>query len=361
MTTPEENPVRQQTPQETRAWLQSLQKFLYEKILPLAEPNGENRKKLVSAKAMQIWMKAFTHKSYNPNIGHNYEELEKLGDAVMKMNYIKFIMKTYPNITNSQISELVIYYLSKEEQSPISKKLELETWVRTSVLTTSHISEDVLEALFGALDLVGDQELSFGSGNILAFNLVVNLYSKIPINPIVFKGHPKSQVVQIFTKLNWGSVIEIWEANPDTFSGTMTLQLPCRAIQDLQERGINISPTLAVVEGHSKESIKRRTYLAALDYLASKGITQEWANSEKERGIRNNPDLAPLYPAAEERLHREGYVDMTFKLPQVSGQGCYAQLIGILPDERTKVLATATEATIRQAKIKVLENYATGK
>lgn len=360
MTTPEETPVKQQTPQETRAWLQSLQKFLYEKILPLAEPNEANRVKLVSAKAMKIWSVAFTHKSYNPNIGYNYEELEKLGDAVMKMNYIKFLIKTHPNITNSQISELVIYYLSKEEQSPIAKELGLDTWVRTSVLTTSHIAEDVLESLFGGLDMVGDQELSFGSGNILAFNLVVNLYKKIPINPNVFKGHPKSQIGQIFNKLHWGSIIEIWEKNPDTFSGTMTLQLPNLAIQDLRERKINISPTLAVVEGFSKESIKRRTYLLALDYLTSHGITQEWANTEKERGFRNDPDLAPFYPAAEARLKREGLVDMYFKLPQVSGQGCYAQLMGTLPDGTTRILSKATEPSIRQAKIKVLENYARG-
>jgi len=350
-----------QTAEQNRQWQSGLRQFLYSQILLRLEPNKENRIKLVDSQAMSVWSIAFTHKSYNPNVGHNYEELEKLGDSVMKNGYIKFLILTYKGITNSQISELVNHYLSKDEQGILSKKLGLDKWVRRSVNITLDISEDILESFFGALDLIADRALTFGAGYLLSFNMILSLYKDIVINKNIFKGHPKSQVKQIFDKMQWGEVREEWQKNEDGFSGTLTLLFTKFALTDLQERGLNIrSPVIATEEGPSLKNVKRRIYLKALDYLASLGITEEWANIQKEQKIYEDPELAPYYPGAQARLTSEGYIDMYFKLPQIGGGGCFAQLIGVKADGSTKVIASVSDCTIRGAKVAVLQQYANG-
>jgi dsRNA-specific ribonuclease len=67
--------------------------------------------KLVSNKNLTTWIKAFTHLSWDPNYGHNYEELELLGDAIVKPIFIEYCMSKYEGVDRSQLSELVIMYL----------------------------------------------------------------------------------------------------------------------------------------------------------------------------------------------------------------------------------------------------------
>ncbi|GAG79839.1 unnamed protein product, partial [marine sediment metagenome] len=79
-------------------WYNGLRDFLRE-TLKMIIPSGPHIEKMVSDEGMAVWVNCFTHESYNPNIGMNYEELEMVGDHAMEYNFIMYMYLTIPNIT----------------------------------------------------------------------------------------------------------------------------------------------------------------------------------------------------------------------------------------------------------------------
>jgi dsRNA-specific ribonuclease len=355
------------TPEEIKTWLGGLQKYLYFSILPLADPNPQSRRRLVETGPMLIWMKAFTHKSVNPNIGQNYEELEKLGDAVMKEIYTSYLMRTYKNITAKELTLFTNYYVAKEAQGPISNSYGLDKWVRSSVVRTKSVSEDILESLFGALKLIGEQYIGIGESYVVCRNLMLNIYKNIQIDWNIIKGDAKSQVKNLFDKMKWiskGEIkeIETWSPNEDGFSGVMTLVFPDKALRDLSGYGLQIpSNILAIAEGDTKGKASKAAYQEALRRLTSLGITSEWVAEQQSENIFTNPNLSPYYPNSLARLKREGYVDMYFKTPQVSTAGYYIQLIGVRPDGSEVILEQVNESSISSGRKEALKLYSEGK
>lgn len=347
-----------QTREETLKWLQGLQKYLYQTLLPLAEPDAQLRKQLVEQKSMNIWNIAFTHESYDPNIGKNYEELEKLGDGVMKMLFIKYLMKRFPNIDKGQISELSHRYLSKPEQAPIALKLGLTAWIRTPLEKDIHMFEDILEVVFGALLTVGDESYTIGAGYILCYNLLVNIYNTIDIDLSLAKGHVKTQVNQTFEKLKLDLPLEIWTPEQSSYGGTMTLQLNDKTLNELLDLGINIkSNIISSVQGTTKKIASDNAYLNALKNLNNLGITSEWIDIQKGNAEFKNPELQVYYPSALSRLRKDGFVDMYYSKPKISNKGSYIQLIGIRPNETKQILITVLGQNALNAKILALQNY----
>lgn len=346
-------------------WFQGLQRFLYDKILPLAEPDASLRLKLVEQPAMLIWMKSFTHESFNPNVGENYEDLEKLGDAIMKAIFTRYLMLRFEQIkiNPAQLSELSNYYLSKPQQASIAVKLGLDQWVRTPIDKNTHIFEDLLEALFGSLLTIGDMVFKVGSGYVLCFNLLVNIYNDIDIDlSTVTKGHPKTQVKQLFDSLGWGTtkkrVIEDWKKSEDGTGGIMTLRFPRNALIDLRNRQMILpSDVIASAEGSTKKVASDAAYVAALNRLTSMGITQEWVKQQRLNEFTKS-DLAPYYPDALARLRSEGFISMYFRSPRIGTKGCYVQLIGEYPNHQLAVLVTVAECTEAVGKREALRRYA---
>lgn len=342
------------------SWLTGLQYFLYEQILPLAEPDPIKRVNMVDQNSMNVWEIAFTHESFNPNVGRNYEELERLGDAVMKNVFIRYLMTRFPNIARDTISELVNYYMSKAALSPIAVKLGLNNWIRSAFDSSTHEFEDLFESLFGALSIVGDQVFQRGAGYTLSYNLLENIYNDIDIDLSVAKGHPKTQVKQIFEKMGWGTVLENWRENVQGISGLMTLEFTPQALRDLTQRGIPLPAVISSSEGSTKKVAGDNAYSQALTYLQSRGITQEWADAQRGRREFNNPELSPYYPNAISRLRSEGFSDMYFKTPKIRTGGCNVQLIGVRPDRSLEVLASITECSPLSGKREALRLYASG-
>jgi len=347
--------------EDKNEWRENLKNFLKNELLVKILPNEELREKMVSDDAMKIWEFVFTHETYNPNLGENYEEYEKLGDAVMAHNFIKYLMKRFPKIDKKEISEMKNFYLSKPEQARVSLSLGLQKYVRSGIKSTTHVFEDLLEALFGGLEEIGDKVFKFGAGNGLAFNLITYIFKNQKLDVAkVAKGNPKTQVKQILEKL-FGKGVTAVEDVQEVGDGrvSVSISLPDEALVGFRRLGFNIvSPLLAMEEGNTPKVARNKAYPIALQTIRKYGITDKWIEEYRGKRDLQNPDLAPFIPAVQDRLRREGYSDFIFK-KHTTKDGKYVQLIGVTPKGRYEILSMNVEPNISEVEAKriALEKY----
>lgn len=343
-------------------WYEGLRNYLKNELLPLIIPSEPHREAMVSRKAMDIWVPCFTHESYDPNVGRNYEELELVGDHAMEFSFIYYMYLTVPGITRSEMSELKSKYISKTFQAQVGWKLGFEKWVRIRVEKNTHVSEDLLESYFGGLLRVADTVFKFGAGYGLTYNMLVYIFKDITIDRALARGRPKTQMKEIFEKLHWGIPVETFDQGQDYGNVSATVSLTPDAITVLNELGINVGKVLATETGTSKKVAFENAYEVALGKIREMGISDEWI--EKYRGNRDmaNPELIPYIPAVQQRLKNEGYVDFYFKKSQTTKEGKYIQLIGVRPDKYLEVLAMTPKPAESEleGKRQVLEIYGTG-
>ena len=77
-------------------------------------------------KNKQLITIALTHPSYfviNKNKNNSYEKLELLGDAVLSLVIIEFLLKQYKNLTEGEISKRKANLVCSDTLSTIGKKL----------------------------------------------------------------------------------------------------------------------------------------------------------------------------------------------------------------------------------------------
>lgn len=346
-----------------RGWYEGLRNYL-RNLLKIIIPSEPHRERMVNENAMEVWVPCFTHESFDPNVGRNYEELELVGDHSMEFNFIKYMYLTIPGITRSELSELKSKYISKAFQAQVGLKLGLEKWVRIRVEKNTHVFEDLLESFFGGLDTVGDRVFKFGAGAGLAYNMIVKIFADTPIDRALAKGRPKTQMKETFEKLHWGIPVETFEEGAMYGDVIATVSLTREAMEALRSLGAKItSPTLAVESGTSKKVAFENAYRVALEKIRGMGITDEWVQQYRGNRDLTNPELIPYIQAVQNRLKRDGYNSFYFKKAQTTKQGKYIQLIGVRPNKYLEVLAMTDRPaeTELEGKRQVLEMYAGGR
>ncbi len=94
--------------------------------------------------------RAFTHPSLKAE--ENYQRLEFLGDAILRMLIIDYLLRKYQKIIDKAfLSSLVDKLVSAETQIIIAKKLQLNKYILASTAITDGILSDVLEALIATI------------------------------------------------------------------------------------------------------------------------------------------------------------------------------------------------------------------
>lgn len=337
-------------------WYNGLRDFLRE-ILKMIIPSSELIEKMVSEESMKIWVNCFTHETYDPNVGKNYEELEMVGDHSMEYNFIMYLYKTIPGITRSELSELKSNYISKPFQAKVAINLGLPKWVRMGIGKDTHTFEDILESFFGGINLVGDMVFKFGAGTGLCYNMIVKIFENVQINMEFAEGKPKTQIKETFEKLHWGTAIANFD-KPGKIT-TASISFTPEAMETLKSVGLQLkSPVFAVATGTSKKVASDNAYKQALEVIRQMGITDEWV--QKMRGNRDldNPELIPYFQPVQEKLSREGYESFYLKKVKTTTEGKYIQMIGVKPDNTLVILATTDgprEET--EGKAEILRKY----
>lgn len=238
---------------------------------------------MVSARSMATWVKAFTHSNYDAK--SNYETLETMGDAVLEYTFRKYLFRTMPGITDSQISNFEAYYMAKIFQSKLSSDIGFHKWVRIQGNVLRDVKEDLFESFFGALDEVGDS-IQAGFGSVCATNLVELIFKNRTLDPRRGQSNPKTLLTQTSNRLRWDDgdskgVYEVSSSAGNKYS--YKIMLSKKAQESLSNLGYDFPLILSTAIGTSEKSAKSNAYINAADKFHDAGFTQDVI--EKERAI----------------------------------------------------------------------------
>ena len=357
--------------QEYLKWRSELKEFLRTNILPLALTSPAAIDKLLADETFHIWETTFTHESFSPTFGTNYEENELYGDAVFSACYIKYIMQAHPNFNRAQLSEAKMSFLSKGFQSKLGQSLRLGNFIRTKFPLSSHIFEDCTEALLGALEQVGDRVFRQGAGMGLAFNFVVSLYKDVEIDPDKIIANPKTLVKERMERIGLVNQ-KIGEKVPeesfiDEKAGRVVFRIkfPENKMYILRNFGIKVtSPIVGEAMDTTKKTASIAAYRIAISYLNSIGLTDEFLTALSKKREFESPEMKPHIEGIQERLKAECFVDFYFnehhiKTANYAANFRYVQLIGIRGDGTKEVLLQnkEPEENAQQIKIELLKRY----
>ena len=135
---------------------------------------------VLTPEGMSYFSKAFTHSSVDPN--HNYEFLETLGDLTLNKCVLFYLCRRFPQLNcpsgSELISKLKINMIKSESFANIAESMGFWSFIsidKTLQSDTVHkrkTLEDVCEAFFGVLELLGDKYIMLGVGYELCYKII---------------------------------------------------------------------------------------------------------------------------------------------------------------------------------------------
>lgn len=358
-------------------WLRGLQSLINKLLLPVI-PDIPARQRFLDRNAMVIWARAFTHETVSPS--DNYEDLEYLGDAILKAVFPKYLMQRLPYMHKGEFTELNVAYMSKIKQAELARQMGLSQHIRVKGIEHAilNLETDVFESFFGALDTIADM-VTPGSGFAYCYNMIVNIFQDVEIDEKKARGSAKTQVIQMFVRFDLTKPLEqvpgtniVVEATPalvpylglqghtDSILGRGISGKKQEAEKEAYQQSVSLLETLGLVsisEVHvgagtrrtvefsvilrpehlaflerygvhienkrigigtapTKKEAESKAYAQALETLASYGVNSDWAEEAKQALDFSDPTIVPFVPKAAARLKREGYTSMYFFIPR---------------------------------------------
>lgn len=117
----------------------------------------------ISDKNINLFKTALTHTSASQNVDENYERLEFLGDAVLKLCVSEILYKLYPDYTEGSLSKIRSIVVSDNALSTLCDSLAINELIVLSAQeekmggrNKQSIKACVFEALLGAFYLCGE-------------------------------------------------------------------------------------------------------------------------------------------------------------------------------------------------------------
>lgn len=139
-------------------------------------------------------MSAFTHSSINAE--ENYQRLEFLGDSILRMLIIDYLLRKYPKIIDKAfLSPLVDKLVSAKIQIKIAKKLHLHKYVLSSASITEGILSDVLEALIAAIYIDAEAKSIGTSFYNSAAPIIINWFKPEIVNSLAEHHLEKNETI----------------------------------------------------------------------------------------------------------------------------------------------------------------------
>jgi len=106
-----------------------------------------------------LFEKAFSHKSAR-GIRNSYEKLELLGDSVLSLVIIKYLIDLYPKLNEGELTKMKTRLVCKKTLATIAKHLGFGEHIRMNEFSRQRgfhenvsVLEDVFEAVIGAIYL----------------------------------------------------------------------------------------------------------------------------------------------------------------------------------------------------------------
>lgn len=337
-------------------WIKNAKPFIKSILVKIINNDKINIENFISNEMMKLWLIGFTHESYNFKKGKNYEEYETLGDQLVGAAFVKYLYTQYPSLNRESLSSFKQYYMSKQYQPTLSRKLGLQKYVLRKIKLSIDIEEDIFESFVGVLDDVGNKVVGFGFGYALVYNLVFNLFKDIEldvekIKPIV------TRVKELSVAMHWGRPIDMKPIRVDNIT-RFEIKYTEKALEFLRTQNINVSQTLAIGEGLNKKLAKDDAYNKAMKNLNELGINLEYAR--RYNAYLLNKELGETYNKARTIWEAKGYEYTYFKSKVAGHTGAsYISLIGVKDDlsEDILVFEPIPFSNIKEGQKAVLETY----
>lgn len=229
---------------------------------------------LFSKKYENIWKKAFTDKSID--VKNNNETYQFIGNSLLKTIFPKYLTLKYPELEQGLYTNINSKYNSKIVHQELLTKINLYKYVLADDIllqnSATEIYSSAYEAIYGAIIEVAD-DIKFGLGFIIAYNLLVYLYQDIKIN--IVNCYPyRTEVEQIFARTEYKKKpVNVYHSNKYFVSSIYNNDIP------------NLINPIATIKETNKKEFDDKLYQQAYETLEKYGIVQ--MKYEKDKTPRN--------------------------------------------------------------------------
>lgn len=286
------------------------------------------------------WMSVFTHQSVDPTPRANYEAFETLGDKVLSLSLIHYLLSTNDPtriIDSNGLTDSHKDILSNVRQPAMAAVMGLNQHglIRSSVSIDDQMLEDVQEAFFGCLFTVANK-LTEGSNQglpICEALFRVILQETFPqLDPWSVPKDPQTTLDQVFIKMNWGHPIRIY----DEETKVTTIRLTRDAHSFLESVGPKIKMDRPFIVG-PKSADKTSSARAAAELALSSlklgwGIDSRYASMTVRARLMRDERYAKVQREALKVAEKMGFTDIYVARRAKNHNQLYA-VMGVRPDD----------------------------
>lgn len=260
---------------------------------------------LLSENNMKIFGDAFSTSKVSPD-PHNYEFYEQLGDVSAGHFIIYYFYRRFPFLQNSKgvkvIARLKINYGAKKSFADIADKLGFWPYISATEKQRNTLKkkllEDVFEAFLGAVEFILDNNIRYGVGYAIVYDILSSIFDEITISLYY------QQLFDARTRLK-----EIFDVHKELG----VLDYDIEKIDD-----INYVTAVGVIGGYGKKKNEggERIVLgkgnAAAKENAEENAAQDAINNLKQKGIykRINEYYKIIGEIYKKQLNGEDYSEL---------------------------------------------------
>lgn len=169
----------------------------------LGDIEEKYKKTLLSDLSLSYFSTAFTH--YTADSQNNYNFLKVLGHISFQKNIVWYLSRKKIILDKTKLDKIITDYknrliksLGKLMISNIFDYITIDKKSKSTESENEKVVQSVLEAFFGAVELVLDRTYSIGTGNQVVYQSITSLFDKYIELEETIEKDPKTALNEIF-------------------------------------------------------------------------------------------------------------------------------------------------------------------
>jgi len=169
-------------------------------------PSEKYKKTLLSDLSMSYFSTAFTHPSADTQ--NNYNFLKALGHVSFQKNIVWYLSRNKIILDKTKLEKIITDYkirliksLGKMIVHNIFDYITIDKKYKASIIDSGNdekVVQAILEAFFGAVELVLDTKHSIGTGNKIVYESITNIFDRYIELEETIEKDPKTILNEIF-------------------------------------------------------------------------------------------------------------------------------------------------------------------
>lgn len=174
----------------------------------LSDVSQKYKRKLLEDSSMSYFSTAFTHP--NADFNNNYNFLKALGHVSFQKNIVWYLSRKRVVVSDkTKLEQTITDYKIRLIKSLgkitvnnifdfISIDKKYKNYIQGNTKTEEQIIQSVLEAFFGAVELILDREYGIGVGNHIVYECITNTFDRVVELDEVIEKDPKTKLNELF-------------------------------------------------------------------------------------------------------------------------------------------------------------------